>query len=107
MGGPPKSFEWRLSLFDGEPLSFLSAAAALPSRLAAMKARRHPDPDSTLANEQSNPKGLPGMIAFVYYGTDATEDNLQRWYQMSQAMGGIPVLVVMVVYRLPLAFAYT
>jgi hypothetical protein len=41
-------FEYRLTMFDGEPLTFLNATANLPSRVDVMKTRAHPDSASNL-----------------------------------------------------------
>ena len=55
-------FEYRLTLFDGEPLSFLREAAALPARRAVVEQRAHPDPGSTLGATAK-----PGLVMFPFY----------------------------------------
>jgi hypothetical protein len=58
-------FEFRMTIFDGEPLSFLRAAAELPARMAVMETRTHNDPASSLPDGNA-------LIMFPYYAPGAT-----------------------------------
>jgi hypothetical protein len=90
-------FEFRLTFFDGEPLSFLDMAARLPIRQTLMMSRPHPDPASPLP-------GGNAIVMFPYYapgatGTsqDASESLLQQLQRVASASAA-KILCVLVVF---------
>lgn len=92
-----RGFEFRLTLFDGEPMSFLSAAADLPARQVLVKKRVHPDPSSTLPNANA-------LVMFPYYAPGATgssqdaSEQLLKQLQRVSVASNATVIAVLVLF---------
>lgn len=91
-----RGFEFRMTLFDGDPLSFLSAAADLPAREVLVNKRVHPDLASTL------PAGN-ALVMFPYYAPgatgssqDASEELLEQLQRVSVASNATVIAVLVV-----------
>jgi hypothetical protein len=92
-----RGFEFRLTMFDGEPLSFLGAAATLSSRAAVLATRPHPDLESPLP-------GGNAIVMFPYYAPGATgsaqdaSEALLKQLQRVALASDAKVVCVLVMY---------